>query len=131
MVLKIVAGTAAALVALVLTGGSAFAFHCFNDSRSENGNEHAANGALMSVEEALIFFGLCPDGVEHVLEGLDDEGFDTSMLINFNALMAGGLEKNGKGEEKLHDGRGIDHLSEEFLETADALIEEGFGLFED
>jgi hypothetical protein len=31
--------------------------------------------------------------------------------------MAGGLELNGKGEEKLHDGQAIDHLSDEFFEA--------------
>ena len=41
------------------------------------------------------------------------------------------VEKNGKGEEKLHDGQGIDHLSEEFFAAADALIGPAFGLCEE
>jgi hypothetical protein len=131
MIRNIVFGGAAALVALVVTGGSALAFECYNASRSDAGNANAANGALMSLEEILSdpeIVGLCPDGVDHVIDGLEEEGFRTDVLINFHALMAGGLEKNDKGEDKLHDGRAIDHLSEEFFETADALIGEAFGI---
>ena len=117
----------------MLTGGSAWAFECYNANRSDNGNAHAAgSNGLISAEEFLgDFVGLCPDGVEHVISGLEDEGFDTDFLINGHTIMAGGLQKNGKGEEKLHDEQGIDHLSEDFLETADALIGEAIGICED
>lgn len=121
----------AAIAAVALTGGSAFAFECYNASRSDTGNANAANGAQYSLAEVLAdpeFVGLCPEGVDFVLAGLEAEGIDTGVLINFNALMAGGLEKNGKGGEKLHDGKGIDHLGEEFFAVADPLIGEGFGL---
>jgi hypothetical protein len=41
--------------------------------------------------------------------------------------MAQGLERSGN-DDLLHDGKGIDHLSEEFFATVDPLIEEAFGL---
>jgi hypothetical protein len=40
--------------------------------------------------------------------------------------MARGLERTHP--DKLHDGSGIDHLSEEFLATVDPLIGGGFAL---
>jgi hypothetical protein len=125
---KILVSALAAFVALIATS-SAFAFECYNANRSEQGNASAAKGALMSFEEILgdpEIVGLCPAGVAHVIEGLEEEGFRTDSLINFHALMAGGLEKNGKAEAKLHDGKGIDHLSEEFFAVVDPLIGEGF-----
>ena len=129
---KMVIAGAAAFAAVALTGGSAFAFECFNASRSEQGNANAAGSeALSSLEEILAdpeVVGLCPAGVDHVIAGLEELGFETDALINFHALMAGGLEKNGKGEDKLHDGQGIDHLGAEFFAAVDPLIGEGFGL---
>ena len=65
-----------------------------------------------------------PEGVEFVLAGVEDAGFRTDLLINFRTLMARGLEL--RHEEKLHDGSGIDHLSEEFFATADPLIGQAF-----
>ena len=135
MVGRAVLALGAAVLAIVVTGGSAFAFECFNASRSEQGNASAAgSSALMSLEEVLGeegFVGLCPEGVEHVIAGLDEAGFQTDILINARSLMAGGLEKNGKGEEKLHDGKGIDHLSDDFFAAADPLIGEGFAFCEE
>ena len=131
MIGKLLIGGAAAIAAIVLSGGSAFAFHCFNASRSEDGDAHAANGRMVSVEEFLSdpeIVGLCPAGVDHVIEGLQDEGFDTDMLFNFNTLMAGGLEKTGDKNGNLDNDKGIDHLDQEFMDAADALIGEGFGL---
>ena len=106
----------------------ASAFECFNANRSDRGNEAAAGSeALFSAEEFLsVVVGLCPEGVELVIAGVGAEGFDTDFLINGHALMASGLET--KHEDKLHDGMGIDHLSEEFIEIAEALIGEAFGL---
>ena len=128
---RILVAFVAAFVAM-LTTASAFAFECYNSQRSEQGNASAAgSGALFSLEELLgdpEIVGLCPTGVQLVIDGLEEEGFRTDVLINFHALMAGGLEKNGKGEDKLHDGKGIDHLGEEFFAVADSLIGEGFGL---
>ena len=71
--------------------------------------------------------GLCPEGVEFVVAGLEEAGFRTDVLINFRTLMAQGLERSGN-DDLLHDGKGIDHLSEEFFATVDPLIEEAFGL---
>ena len=120
------AGVATAL-ALAL-GTPASAFECFNASRSAKGNAAAAGSeALISAEEFLSgVVGLCPDGVDHVISGLQAQDFDTSFLINGHTVMASGLE--GKHEDKLHDGSGIDHLSEDFIAAADALIGEAFGL---
>ena len=121
-----------AVFAALFATASAFAFECYNANRSDQGNLAAAKApALASLEEILAdpeIVGLCPAGVDHVIEGLEEAGYDTNVLINFRTLMAQGLEKNGKGEDKLHDGRGIDHLSEEFFATVDPLIGEGFGI---
>jgi hypothetical protein len=121
-----------AVMAVMLSVGSAFAFECYNTQRSERGNAQAARSpALQSLEEILAdpeIVGLCDEGVTHVIEGLQEEGFRTDVLINFRTLMAGGLERNGKGETLLNNGKGIDHLSDEFFEVADGLIGEGFAL---
>ena len=83
----------------------------------------------MSFEEILAdpnVVGLCPEGVDFVLAGAEDAGFRTDLLINFRTLMARGLE--AQHPEKLQDGTGIDHLSEEFFATVDPLIGEAFVL---
>ena len=127
---RIVIPALAAILALFATA-SAFAFECYNTQRTAQGNESAAKSqGLMSLEEILAnpdFVGLCPAGVDHVIAGLDDAGFRTDILINGHTVMAGGLEKAGH-DAQLHDGKGIDHLSDEFFATADALIGEGFGI---
>ncbi len=123
-----------AVVAAFLVSGSALAFECYNANRSAQGNAHAAKApALASFEEILAdpeIVGLCPAGVAHVIEGLAAAGYDTDSLINFRTLMAQGLEKNvhEKSAELLDNGKGIDHLTEEFFATGDALIGEGFGI---
>jgi hypothetical protein len=98
--------------------------------RSAQGNMSAArSNALVSFEEILSdpeIVGLCPEGVQFVLAGLEEAGFRTDVLINFRTLMASGLERTHP--EKLHDGSGIDHLSEEFFATVDPLIEQAFGM---
>jgi hypothetical protein len=129
MLYKGLMGLAAAVVALTLSAGSAFAFECYNASRSAQGNAGAANGQGATIADFLSSeVGLCDEGVDFVVTGLEEEGFQTDVVINTHTLMAGGLEKNGKGEEKLHDGQGIDHLSEEFFAAADALIPQAFGV---
>jgi hypothetical protein len=124
-----VAGTFAT-AALAITGSTAFAFECYNASRSDQGNASAAKSqALASPADFLSGeLGLCEAGVEHVLTGLNEAGFETDILINTHALMAGGLEGTDKGEELLHNGKGIDHLGAEFFEAVEPLIEEAFGL---
>ena len=122
---------AAAFLALFVSA-SAYAFECYNTQRSDQGNASAGahSNGLDSIEEILgnpEIVGLCPAGVENVINGLDEAGFRTDILINGHTLMAEGLEKNGK-DAKLHDGKGIDHLSAEFFEVSDALIGEAFGL---
>jgi hypothetical protein len=123
---------AVAIVAvLALTCTSAFAFECYNASRSAQGNAAAGahSGALSTLGDILAdpeIVGLCPEGVDFVLDGLDALGYPTDVLINSHTLMAGGLEGTDKGEELLHNGKGIDHLSDAFFEDADALIGEAF-----
>jgi hypothetical protein len=123
---------AIAIVAVLgLTCTSAFAFECYNASRSAQGNasvaEHsntfATLGDILADPEIV---GLCPEGVEFVLAGMEALGYRTDVLINGRTLMAGGLERNGKGEELLHNGKGIDHLSEQFFADGDVLIGEAF-----
>jgi hypothetical protein len=122
------AGIATAV--LVAFAAPAGAFECYNAVRSAQGNQSAArSNALFSFEEILSdpeIVGLCPDGVQFVLAGLDAEGFRTDVLINFRTLMARGLEKTHP--EKLQDGSGVDHLSDEFFATVDPLIEQAFGM---
>lgn len=84
----------------------------------------------MSFEEILAdpeVVGLpCAEGVDYVIAGLDAAGFPTDVLINFHTVMGSGLEK--MHPEKLQDGSGIDHLSDEFFETVEPLIGAAFGI---
>lgn len=122
------AGIATAV--LVAFAAPAGAFECYNAVRSAQGNQSAAgSNALVSFEEILSdpeIVGLCPDGVQFVLAELEAAGFRTDVLINFRTIMASGLERTHP--EKLHDGSGVDHLSEEFFATVDPLIEQAFGM---
>ena len=132
MRLRIITVSLAALLALLISG-SALAHECFNASRSDQGNAMAAKSpALQSLPEILAdpeFVGLCPAGVAHVLAGLEDAGYRTDVVINFRTLMAGGLEHGqAQAEDLLSNGKGIDHLGDEFFATVDPLIGEGFGL---
>ena len=119
-------------LSIVLAAGPAFAFECYNANRSAQGNASAAGApALASFFEILTdpeVVGLCPAGAEFVISEVGELGFRTDVLINFRTLMAGGLVRNGTGETKLHDGKGIDHLSEEFFAAVDPLIGQGFGI---
>jgi hypothetical protein len=125
---SLVRAVGVATAALVGLAAPAGAFECYNALRSAQGNMSAAkSSALVSFEEILgdpEIVGLCPEGIEHVLDGLEAAGFRTDVLINFRTLMASGLERTHP--EKLQDGSGIDHLSEEFFATVDPLIEQGF-----
>jgi len=131
-------GAAVFGVTMAMTAGTAFAYECYNTSRSARGNEAAAaSPALQSVAEVLAdpeIVGLCPAGVDFVVAGLEDAGIDTNILVNFKALMAGGLvdaetgETTEKGEELLSDGKGIDHLGVEFFATLFPLVGQAFGL---
>jgi len=127
LVIRAAGVATAVLVALAAPAG---AFECYNAVRSAQGNQSAArSNALFSFEEILSdpeIVGLCPEGVQAVLTGLEAEGFRTDVLINFRTLMARGLERTHP--EKLHDGSGVDHLSDEFFATVDELIGQAFGL---
>ena len=115
---------------MTISPAPAGAFECYNAVRSAQGNQSAArSNALFSFEEILAdpeIVGLCPDGAQFVLDGLEAAGFRTDVLINFRTLMASGLERTHP--EKLQDGSGVDHLSEEFFATVDPLIEQAFGM---
>jgi hypothetical protein len=119
-----------AMAAIVTFPTSAGAFECYNAIRSAQGNQSAAQSkTLMSISEILAdpeIVGLCPDGVEFVIDGLQEAGFRTDVLINFRTLMASGLEKTHP--ERMQDGKGVDHLSEEFFATAGPLVDEAFSL---
>jgi hypothetical protein len=129
MVRKSAVGAGIVAGALFLSASSAFAFECYNANRSAQGNASAAGAAaLVSPQEFLAEeVGLCPAGVAAVIAGLGDAGFATDFLINGRTIMASGLERSGH-EGKLHDGQGIDHLSDDFFATADELIGEAFEL---
>jgi|SRR5687767_2841879 hypothetical protein len=126
----LVGATAIAATLVIGSATPANAFECYNAMRSAQGNMSASKAkALVSIQEILAdpeIVGLCPEGVEFVVAGLEEAGFRTDVLINFRTLMAGGLERTHP--DKLHDGSGIDHLSEDFFATVDPLIEEAFGL---
>jgi hypothetical protein len=126
----LVGATAIAATLVIGSATPANAFECYNAMRSAQGNMSASKSkALVSIQEILAdpeIVGLCPEGVEFVVAGLEEAGFRTDVLINFRTLMAGGLERTHP--DKLHDGSGIDHLSEDFFATVDPLIEEAFGL---
>jgi hypothetical protein len=128
---RVVALAAVCMGLFALSASSAYAFECYNAIRSAQGNQSAAQAnALFSLEEILSnpdIVGLCPEGVDFVIAGLEEAGFRTDVLINFRTLMAQGLERVGK-EEFLHDGTGVDHLSDEFFATVDPLIGQAFGL---
>jgi hypothetical protein len=114
----ITVGAASAVAALSMSVGPAFAFHCYNASRSDQGNESGANGAQWSLSEALVAFcGVDPADVPTVIAGVEAAGYPSDALINFNALMAGGLERNGKGGELLHNDKGVDHFDDAFFGT--------------
>src|SRR5687768_4436618 len=127
---KLVIGAIAAGAALFALASPASAFHCYNAMRSAQGNMSAAKaGALVSFEEILSdpgIVGLCPEGVEFVITGTEAAGYRTDQLINFRTVMAQGLQKTGDPNELLSNGRGVDHLSDEFFGTVDPLIEEAF-----
>lgn len=102
-----------AVAIMMLTATSAFAFHCYNASRSETGNTQAAanSQALESVGTLLDQVrGFCPavsDEADDVEDAIVNEGLDPDqVVVHTKTLMASGAEGTGV----LHDGRGIDHL---------------------
>jgi hypothetical protein len=129
---KLIIGGIGAAAAVLAVATPASAFHCYNAMRSAQGNVAAAkSGALMSFSEILgdpEVVGLCPEGVDFVIAGTAAAGYETDQLVSFRSVMAQGLERSGDQNDLLHDGKGIDHLSDEFFETVDPLIEDGFGI---
>jgi len=70
---------------IALSASSAFAFECYNASRSDQGNAAAAGAnGFFTIEQALIQFeGLCPEGAALVIAGLQEQGYrtDDDLLI--------------------------------------------------
>lgn len=107
----------AMVLTLALSGSTAFAFHCYNASRSDQGNASAAKAPALATPGDLLvaFCGVDPADVEGILDELEDEGFETDILINAHAIMAGGLQGKDQGEELLDNDKGIDHLGGDFF----------------
>ena len=79
-----------AVAAIVAFPTSAGAFECSTRptrSAPAQGNQSAAkSAALQSFSEILAdpeIVGLCPEGVDFVIAGLEEAGFRTDVLINF------------------------------------------------
>lgn len=105
-------------LALALSGGSALAWECYSANRAPQSKVAAQAPVLLSLEEALgLFCGLDEDRIAEVMAGLEDAGLATNVLINGMALMAGGITFNAYDQagHLLHNGKGIDHLSEDFF----------------
>lgn len=107
MLRRILVASGAAAVTILLTTGPAMAHECYNASRSDTGNAHAANGQGLSSFDELLG-ALCDEGDALVLAAVADTGFDTEgVLVNVNAVMGGGALENGN---KSTDGSDIDYL---------------------
>lgn len=115
-------GTAA--LAVSLTGGTAFAYHCYNASLSDQGREQMDNAAAFYTLRG-VFTDLCgasdseaTDIVQALIDGYDGtllNDYDESLWeveISIAAHMAGGLEmwQSPNADQLWHDGKGIDHL---------------------
>lgn len=109
----------AAALTLTLGGGSAFAYHCYNASRSDQGEASASTSpAFGTMADALMeFCGVTQQDAEDIVTDLTEEPYNYPDLIldaqiNHAAHMAGGLElwHSPNADELWHNGIGIDHL---------------------
>lgn len=137
MLKRVLLGTAAFAVALGLMATAASAHQCTVASRSDKGDAAAASNsqAWATFREGAEMFlggelGLCQAGVDHVLDGLEAEGFDVDVVVNQKVTLAWGAAENSPNAEQLFaDGKGIDYIDWEFVEeTATPLIGEAFGI---
>lgn len=129
---RLLTGAVAGVLALLLMGGPAYAHFCTNASRSEQGNEQVAANSKgwLSLDDFLRFAGVCEDGVAHVVAGFEGTEWE-DLAIHGRTVMAQGLYHGDTG--LLHDGRGIDHLTEEdfveiealFVQLVDEVYEQG------
>ena len=136
MIRKAAIGAATIVTVLSLGTGTAFAHQCYVASRSERGNAGAAHsqGWISFRSLATDFLGgelgLCQAGVNHVLSGLETEGFDVDVLIHSKVTLAWGMaEHSPNAEELLTDGKGVAYIDWEWIEaTATPLIGAAFGI---
>lgn len=127
MVKKAVVGAGAFLLTMVLTTSNAFAWYCYNESRSTKGAQavDSHSQSFGSIGDFLAEIGLCPDGIDYVYDGVAALGLDPQkVLINHRAVMAGGLEQKDTG--LLRNGKGIEHLTFEDFTAVEALVGEAF-----
>ena len=117
------AGTFACVLAL--TAGTASAHYCYNEKRSEKGNEQVAanSNGYMTFSQMLVEWGMCQEGIDHVVENTP-ESIPLDVPIHAHATMGGGAVHNGK------DPGGIGHIdaSDEDWDAFDAAIGEAAGM---
>jgi hypothetical protein len=114
--------TTAAAALLAMSASSALAHHCYNDARSDRGNERAATSqAHMPVADFIDLIadwrGLCDGGREH-MQGWASGAGVAGKLVNTKATMAAGatyLSPNG------YSGKGIGYLPYSVVLEAEAL----------
>lgn len=113
-----------ALATFALTGSSAFAFFCYNASRAPQGNAGAgASSAQFSLADAIVLFcGVDPGDLPAVLADIEQAGFPSDVVINIRTVMAQGLYRT-QNVHLLHNGKGVDHLSEAFFVVVEAAAE--------
>ena len=61
-----------------------------------------------------------------MLDGIEARGLPRTLMIHGRTIMASGLAH--KHPEKLHDGRGIDHLTDADFAAFETLVGEAFPL---
>ena len=104
---------------LVVSATGASAHECYNASRSETGNVHAAGGQALSSYDELLDV-LCPAGDAIVEAAVAAHDFDTDgILVNTNALMGAGKQAT--------DGHAIDYLPDWFSASIGAAFGTCFG----
>ena len=120
------------VLTFVLTGGTAFAYHCYNASLSDQGRAQMGNSAAFYTVKGVLV-DLCgieehtADAIIQTLITDYDSGYEydpvliSNVEISIVAHMAGGFEMwhSPNAEELWHDGKGIDHLGPD-LETVSA-----------
>lgn len=113
-----------AVTTFALTGSSAFAFFCYNASRAPQGNAGAGgSSAHFALADAIVFFcGVDPDDLPAVFADLEEAGYPTDVVINVRTVMAQGIYHT-TNVQLLHNGKGIDHLSDTFFAAVEEAAE--------
>lgn len=121
---RILVTAGATMTTLLLTAGPALAHECYNASRSDTGNTHAAAGQGLSSFDELLN-DLCPAGDTLVMDAVAATGFDTDgVLVNIHTVMGGGAAAQGL---KTTDGHDIDYLPGELTAAIGAAFGACFG----